>query len=265
MMWNFFCSGHGKGEHDGQGAVVKSPLRQHQMRRPEGRFDCASDVVEFCIANMQRGLKENIRRVFWEVKEDDVERNCIGGHEEACEWQEWVTEWHHSNLTVTHVTEELEPETLEPHIDMDHEFLSDSIVLGDVFAVKADDPVIEYYLLQCTGVKQKITQKKLRCAWNQEHVFTRDEVVLFGTYFELSSLTKDKVVFVETENRDDAVIYSHLVRAAKIDVRQMKSTGKKKRNTPRVFIDLDTHESILAAVNEDDAPEHTRRSGPFLE
>ena len=29
--WNFFETGHGKGEHDGAGACVKCALRRHQL------------------------------------------------------------------------------------------------------------------------------------------------------------------------------------------------------------------------------------------
>ncbi|KAL2611509.1 hypothetical protein R1flu_023201 [Riccia fluitans] len=302
MMWNFFYSGHGKGEHDGQGAVLKCRFRQHQMSRPEGRFDRAADVVGFCKLNMEKGLKENIHRVFWEVKEEDVERpsrlqpqtlarckklhyfwgqsrmdptllftkeyscmckGCIMGHEEDCEWQEWIIEWHRCNLNIVNVEDLVEPVPDKLWDGLDHEFLSDSIVMGDVFAIKANDPVVEYYLLRCIGVKQKLTQKEVRCPWNQEHVFICDEVVVFGTYFSLSSMTKEKIVFVDIENRADVVIYSHLVRAAKIDLHQMRPTGKKRRSTPRFNVDVETHKSILVAVNEDDVLEHTRRSGPF--
>jgi hypothetical protein len=31
FLWNFFESGHGKGEHDGAGACVKRALRQHEL------------------------------------------------------------------------------------------------------------------------------------------------------------------------------------------------------------------------------------------
>ncbi|KAL2607525.1 hypothetical protein R1flu_026098 [Riccia fluitans] len=184
-------------------------------------------------------------------------------HEEDCEWQEWIIEWHQCNLNIVNVEDLVEPMLDELRVGLDHEFLSDSIVLGDVFAVKANDPIVEYYLLCCIGVKQKLTQKEVHCPWNQEHVFTRDEVILFGTYFSLSSMTKEKVVFVETKNRADVVIYSHLVRVAKIDLHQMRPTGKKRRSTSRFYIDVETHESILATVNEDDASEHTRLSRVF--
>jgi hypothetical protein len=32
FLWNFFESGHGKGEHDGAGACVKRALRQHELQ-----------------------------------------------------------------------------------------------------------------------------------------------------------------------------------------------------------------------------------------
>ena len=31
FLWNFFESGHGKGEHDGARACIKCALRQHEL------------------------------------------------------------------------------------------------------------------------------------------------------------------------------------------------------------------------------------------
>lgn len=31
FLWNFYESGHGKGEHDGAGAFVKCALHQHEL------------------------------------------------------------------------------------------------------------------------------------------------------------------------------------------------------------------------------------------
>ncbi|KAL3700169.1 hypothetical protein R1sor_018191 [Riccia sorocarpa] len=177
MMWNFFGSGHGKGEHDGQEAVLKSRLG--------------------------------------------------------------VTSWHLVLRLRGSIVQWMWPS-------------SNAIVLGDVFAVKADDQDVEYYLLRCTGVKQAIRDRELRCSWNKDHVFTRDEVVLYGTYFQFQKLLKEKVVFVETECRDDAIIYSHLVRAVKISLSPMQATGKRKMS-PRFFIDYETHERILSAISEGEA------------
>ena len=47
-IWNFFESGHGKGEHDGVGACIKRALRKYQMNYQGVRVNDAHDVVEWC-------------------------------------------------------------------------------------------------------------------------------------------------------------------------------------------------------------------------
>ena len=41
FLWNFFESGHGKGEHDGAGARIKRALRQHELAGKYLHFLCA--------------------------------------------------------------------------------------------------------------------------------------------------------------------------------------------------------------------------------
>ena len=41
FLWNFFESGHGKGEHDGAGACIKRVLRQHELAGKYMHFLCA--------------------------------------------------------------------------------------------------------------------------------------------------------------------------------------------------------------------------------
>ena len=43
MRWNFFGSGHGKGEHDGAGAVIKRALTHEQLK---------ADVVHMNVSHM---------------------------------------------------------------------------------------------------------------------------------------------------------------------------------------------------------------------
>ena len=53
MMHNFSASGHGKGEHDGAGAVIKRTLT-HEELKPDGwPLKCAGDVVSFLNATFQ--------------------------------------------------------------------------------------------------------------------------------------------------------------------------------------------------------------------
>ncbi|KAL3677096.1 hypothetical protein R1sor_027044 [Riccia sorocarpa] len=207
-MWNFFCSGHGKGEHDGQGAVVKSQLLHLQMLHGVGHFDRAEDIVSYCRGNLTTGSTDQIKRVFWEVKETDVDRSptlqagtlpgckqlhyfwgnsrmdptllrtreftcmcldCLESQFEACELQEWVTEWDFRSLVLSPTgVQSMHDITLadEFHVGADHEVLSDTLAVGDVFAVKgsSDEEETEYWLLRCTGTKQKITEKEILMA-----------------------------------------------------------------------------------------------------
>ena len=69
-MHNFFALGHGKGEHDGAGAVIKRTLT-HEELKPDGwPMKCAVDVVRFLNATFQH-MREvhrcNAHRVFWLV------------------------------------------------------------------------------------------------------------------------------------------------------------------------------------------------------
>ena len=87
MSWFFFGSGHGKGEHDGAGAVVKRTLTHEQLKPNGAILRCAADVVAFCQANLSQGApasypskERECARVFWEVLVGDVNRevkwNC---------------------------------------------------------------------------------------------------------------------------------------------------------------------------------------------
>ena len=78
MNWNFFGTGHGKGEWDGAGAVVKSALRQSQLHNTWRRMQNAHDVVSFLNETMagavdtnfeKTGIKE-VMRYFWEILRD---------------------------------------------------------------------------------------------------------------------------------------------------------------------------------------------------
>lgn len=81
MTWNFFASGHGKGEHDGAGAVIKRTLTHEQLKPDAWPMKCASDVVSFLKQRFGGELGQvGVNRVFWEIKTDEVPRetqwNC---------------------------------------------------------------------------------------------------------------------------------------------------------------------------------------------
>lgn len=78
MNWNFFGTGHGKGEWDGAGAVVKRALRQSQLHNTWRRMQNAHDAVSFLNETMggtvdtnfeKTGIKE-VQRYFWEIPKD---------------------------------------------------------------------------------------------------------------------------------------------------------------------------------------------------
>lgn len=78
MNWNFFGTGHGKGEWDGAGAVVKRALRQSQLHNTWRRMQNAHDAVSFLNETMagavdtnfeKTGIKE-VKRYFWEIPKD---------------------------------------------------------------------------------------------------------------------------------------------------------------------------------------------------
>lgn len=74
MMWNFFASGHGKGEHDGAGAVIKRTLTQEQLKPVAWHLKCAGDVVAFLKHKFCGPGNVQVCRIFWEIKESDVDR-----------------------------------------------------------------------------------------------------------------------------------------------------------------------------------------------
>jgi hypothetical protein len=46
MLWNFFGSNHGKGEHDGTWAMVKRELHKEQLRLNAPSLECF-DAMKF--------------------------------------------------------------------------------------------------------------------------------------------------------------------------------------------------------------------------
>ena len=73
MLWNFFCSGHGKGEHDGASAVIKRLLIEEQQKTDGVPLKCAADVVAFLRLKYSSSKREG--RVFREIKEGEVDHN----------------------------------------------------------------------------------------------------------------------------------------------------------------------------------------------
>jgi hypothetical protein len=47
MCWNYFGSGHGKGEVDGTGALLKREIRTEQLKSDGRKLQNATDIVQF--------------------------------------------------------------------------------------------------------------------------------------------------------------------------------------------------------------------------
>ncbi|KAL2622108.1 hypothetical protein R1flu_002313 [Riccia fluitans] len=205
------------------------------MEGEEGITEAEGGVTEAKAGNME--AEEGVTEADGGVMEVDLEEatEAEGGvtepHlEEAKDREGGVTEaeevaremeyWDFRNLVVLPTGRRVKLEsqvTDDFHAGGDHETLSDTLVVGNVFAVKADDEEMEYWLLQCTARKHKITKKEVRCPWNTEHIFMRDEVMVYGKYFVFQKKLKGpKFIYVEAKKKDPVVIYSHLVRVVKI-------------------------------------------------
>ena len=82
-IWNYFETGHGKGEHDGSGACIKTTLRRQEITNAFIIRD-AKSIVEWCSSTMGEGeimqedqstRKAHVRIFFWEVV--DVDRSQL--------------------------------------------------------------------------------------------------------------------------------------------------------------------------------------------
>ncbi|KAL2622060.1 hypothetical protein R1flu_002265 [Riccia fluitans] len=258
-----------EGVMEAKGGVTEAEAGN--MEAEEGVTEVEGGVTEVEAGNMEVG--EGVTEADGGVMEVDLEEatEAEGGvtepHlEEAADREGGVTEakevaremeyWDFRNLVVLPTRRRVEHESHvidDFHADGDHETLSDTLAVRDVFAMKADDEEMEYWLLRCTARKHKITKKEVRCLWNIEHIFMRDEVVVYGRYFEFQKKLKGpKFIYVEAK-KDPVVIYSHLVRAMKIRMASMPPMGKQ-QDTAHFSIDNETHEQILAALSESKAP-----------
>ena len=56
--WNFFETGHGKGEHSGGGACVKRALRRYQMNHSTNRFVCVDQVFQWSHVNLSHDCNQ---------------------------------------------------------------------------------------------------------------------------------------------------------------------------------------------------------------
>lgn len=107
MVWSFFGSGHGKGVHDGAGAILKQSIRKEQMKMETPKLHNAADVVAFCKSRqtseavVRNGLKD------YRIARRDVVRffhlieNVDRRHKYDCRYFEGVRSLH-SLVSVSH-------------------------------------------------------------------------------------------------------------------------------------------------------------------
>jgi hypothetical protein len=80
MLWNYFASGHGKGEVDGAGALCKREVRKEQLKVHGRCIQNAEQMVSFLReeSNKQHHGPPSSRmftnKFFWEIKEGDISR-----------------------------------------------------------------------------------------------------------------------------------------------------------------------------------------------
>jgi hypothetical protein len=74
------CLGHGKGEVDGAGALMKRELRKEQIKPGGQRIHNVEDVVQFLVAESTRrhaahaNVRRNTNNYYWEIKKNEVSR-----------------------------------------------------------------------------------------------------------------------------------------------------------------------------------------------
>ena len=73
MYWNYFGSGHGKGEVDGARALLKREIRKEQMKVDGRKLQNAAEIVVFLKEESKkahagpRGARCSTSKFFWEI------------------------------------------------------------------------------------------------------------------------------------------------------------------------------------------------------
>ena len=72
-IWNYFETGHGKGEHDGASACIKTALQREEMKFIGAHLRDAASIVQWCafVIGEQATRKPLVRRIFCEVTNVD--------------------------------------------------------------------------------------------------------------------------------------------------------------------------------------------------
>lgn len=151
-IWNYFETGHGKGEHDGAGACIKTAIRREEMKFTGAHLQDAASIVKWCASVMgeQATRKNLVRRIFWEVTNVDRSQthrvntvhgtrlkacfcsSCSIDEWDDCEYTDTVHTWDRVTLgtdfnpvkEINHIEDD------QTHISTDYDHISDLIQAG---------------------------------------------------------------------------------------------------------------------------------------
>jgi hypothetical protein len=83
MTWNYFATGHGKGEVDGVGVLLKQKLRKEKMKPCGMKIQNVHEAVTYLSAKSNKYHvshlvgRKMVHKCFREVKEGDIDRATI--------------------------------------------------------------------------------------------------------------------------------------------------------------------------------------------
>ena len=282
MQWNYFGSGHGKGEHDGAGAVIKHALTSEQLDNNGAKLQNAHDVVEWLTWKMSNDGK-NI--LFVEVRADEVDRtksygcktvkgtrntHCVLGFSRkdttqlllrslSCFCSMCLDEaWDKCiNLSIVEPwkLQKLEPER-QDDIEEDahsndivyynqHQDLAILLEVGDNFAVlksPQNEDLEDYYIVVCKQGKT-LLKEVVRDGWGNN--FNVGESVVYGNYY--AKLPQCKNTYALLKEAPIAIIYADAILAIKFNMTQAKHKVKGYNTVYKV--PQEVHEHILGEVS----------------
>lgn len=274
MLWSFFASGHGKGEHDGAGAVVKRALTQEQLKPDAWPMKCAKDVVNFLRHKFYpEETHLGVNRIFWEVEGPDVRRernwgckrvegsrslHCVNGYSKndkcalrcralACfcmfcmseRWRRCLNKSHvHSWKYVT--LEPLDENGNEGDESSDDEELDAPIYGGDHDVISDALCVGDTF---ATNADEDADFYLLKCS-KKKYKTTRGLRDGWGNYICANSYLVEGFYYELVDGEQDlyflpdqpkVLLASHLVRSIKIPLEPMQGEPHKLRLYPEVY------------------------------
>lgn len=282
MLWNYFGTGHGKGEHDGAGAVVKRALTDEQLDANGAKLQNAQDVVEWLTWKMADDGKQ---RLFVEVKINDVDRrnaytcqtvkgtrntHCVLGFSRkdptqvlfrslSCFCSYCVDESWDKCINLSHVQpwklHKLEPDREENNAEVveqddivyseQQDQLADMLEVGDHLAVLKSPTNIDsedYYIVLCKEAKTVLSEQ-VKDGWG--NVFNIGDAVVKGIYY--AKLPQCKKSYALLREAPTAMLHADAIVAIKFPMLQAKHKVKGHRTV--YHVPLEVHERILGNVS----------------